>query len=58
MYNNKCIKAQIILYSANFGGNKISNENERYTCFSVLLLDSSSTYIFFNINNKLNFVNQ
>ena len=49
MYNNKCIKAQIILYSANFGGNKISNENERYTCFSVLLLNSSSIYIYIYI---------
>ena len=38
------MKTKINLYNgslnANFHGNKVPQEKERYTCFSVLLLDS------------------
>ena len=44
MYNDKYMKTKINLYNgslnANFHGNKVPQEKECYTCFSVLLLDS------------------
>ena len=44
VYNDEYIKTKINLYNdklnTNFHGNKIPEENERFACFSVLLLDS------------------
>ena len=48
MYNDKCIKTKINSYRINFYGYKIPKENERYTCLSVILLDS----IFVNSDNE------
>ena len=40
MYNGRYIKARISLYNINFYGNKTPRKNKRYTCYSVILLDS------------------
>ena len=47
VYNDKCITAKIILYNVNLYGNKMHRKNERYTCLSVILLDS-----LVNVNKK------
>ena len=48
VYNDKDIKTKINSYNMNFYGNKMSKKNERYTCLSLLLLDS----ILVNSNKK------
>ena len=40
VYNDKYIKAKISSFNTNFYGNKSPIEDEHYTCFSVILLDS------------------
>ena len=48
VYNDKYIKTKINLYNMNFYDNKMPKGNERYTCLSVVLLDS----IFINSDKK------
>ena len=40
VYNYEYIKTKINSYNINFYGNKIPREHKRYTCLSVILLDS------------------
>ena len=40
VYNYEYIKTKINSYNINFYGKKIPREHERYTCLSVILLDS------------------
>ena len=40
VYNDKYIKAKINSYNTNFYGNKTPIEDEHYTCFSAIFLDS------------------